>query len=152
MVDDEVSHADLEGRGEVHEIIVVVDEGGPDLDVLDPEGLLRARVAAVLHPVLPALAPISCAVVVKEVRYHRLSGAVHRTIEIGAEVVAVVVRHEFEVEARGELGRAAVHEVDGEERLLRLHHIAHVVHAPHGRRAFDLRLGDSAQHLLERLL
>ena len=64
-------------------------------------------------------------------------------------MVAVVVGDEREVEHRGELGGAAVDEVDREERLGGLDDEAHVVDAPDRRNVADLRGGGLGLDLVE---
>ena len=81
---------------------------------------------AAAHP------PVGCAIVVEEVRHHRLARPVHRRVELPPPVVVVVVCYEREVEKRRELGRPSVNEVYREHGLRRLDYVAHVVDAPHG--------------------
>ena len=126
VVDGVVADGDLEGRGEVDQVGIVVRERGLDCHVLQVERLLGAREAA-RH----ALGEVG-AVVVVEVGDDGLAGAVNGVEEAVAVVVVVVVRDESEVEDRLEARRLPVVNVDGEERLRRLHDDAHVVYEPDG--------------------
>ena len=112
MVDDEIADRDLERRGVVYQVVVVVGQGRPYLHVAELERLHRARISAGM----PAAVP--CAVVVREVGYDGLLlPAVHRLVEALRVVVAVVVRYQGEVQLGGKQLGAAMVKVDCEERL-----------------------------------